>query len=242
MSEPHEDEPGEPVPDAEPESEQEPTDEETEHEEAEHVANTVESLELRERGDDDEDEQPGTQAQAKAQRDEQKAVEKMFTAFENETQRHTKRVAEIAGDSAPDLLQCPMCAPDEGQPNITGWLLPVKPSEEKIANVRQAIGLAPKIDYREDPHSKVCPSCGGLKSVVPAGAEATGLLLACADCGAQGWQATDAVRGGVPVNGEVPTPLAVVSGGPPSLEPDSPEIAALKAQGYTVIAPYSAGS
>jgi hypothetical protein len=184
--------------------------------------------------------QPGTQAHAKAARDEQRAIDKMFKSFEGEAKRHDDRVEVIAGDSADDLLQCPMCAPDEGQPPIPGWLLPVKPSEEKIANVRLAIGLAPKIDYREDPHSQVCPTCGGLKSVLPTGGDSTAPLLGCADCKSQGWIATDEVRGGAVTNGVNEQNVELRLADAPKLEPDSPEVAALKQQGYTVIAPHNA--
>jgi hypothetical protein len=191
-------------------------------------------------GDEGEPENVGTQASAKQQRDEQKMVEKMFVSFDKEAERHSNRVSEIGGESAQDLLPCPMCTPDEGQPRIPGFLLPIKPSDEKIANVRAAIGLAPKIDYREDPHSKACPTCGGLRSVVPAGMDAAALTLPCADCQSQGWVPTDEVRGGTRSNGEVQQNVTFTPAGAPQLDPDAPEVAALKAAGYTVIAPYRA--
>jgi rubrerythrin len=180
------------------------------------------------------------QATAREQRDQQKAVDKMFDAFQREAKRHTDRIAEIAGDSAPDLLMCPMCLPEEGQPNMPGWLLPVKPSEEKIAAVRLAIGLAPKIDYAEDPYSKVCPTCRGLTVVMPAGATENIQPLTCVTCKAQGWVPVGAERGGAPENGASAEGLTGPTALPVQLEADPPEVAALKARGYTVIEPFKA--
>lgn len=190
-----------------------------------------------ETADDDDDAAEREQQTASEQRASEKDVEKMFKAFAAEHTRHTRRIAEIAGADAPDLIECPACKADQGQPQLAGWLLPVPISEDKAIALRALIGLPEAPELQPDPYSRPCDTCGGLGVVDSRSHAPNQGVLTCIDCGAKGWVATGPERGGVAAS--------VVNGGsehapefvPAAAGPETPEVAALRAQGYTIIPP-----
>lgn len=147
-----------------------------------------------------------------------------------------KRLGEILGDDATLFEVCEVCSAT----NTPGYRLSGPYPPEVEAAVRHVMGQHSPTDYSPDSYSRKCDKCNGL------GATASGSLvpgqdtLPCFDCKARGWVPVGTERSGLSVvppsggdgGGEQAPPFV-----PAPVESDTPEVAALKAQGYVIIAP-----
>jgi hypothetical protein len=149
------------------------------------------------------------------------------------------KMGDILGEDTTLFEICEVCS----YTNTPGWRLsgPYPPDVELA--VRHAMGQHAQTEYKMDGYSAVCDKCDGLgqtqsRSKVP-GQD----LLVCFGCKGRGWIPVGSERGG--------TPLVAQNGGTLHNEEngqtfdvidvqtraDSPEVAALKAQGYIIIDP-----
>lgn len=169
-------------------------------------------------------------------------------AVDNETAKAIQRVRkyveknkdEILGDMAEGWAECLVCTYWQ----IPGWM-PMEPAPPEVhASLLGWLGQRPEEEYKPDNYSRECDSCNGL------GQTATGSKvfgqehLTCVPCKGMGWIAVGPERQGgyaaQPPNG-APGGYDQGGSGRTQAQPapeDTPEIAALKAQGYAVIPPY----
>lgn len=162
-------------------------------------------------------------------------LEQLFGKLERETERHTKRVHEIVGASASDLLECPLC-----DDLIPGFIMPTPDTPERFPAVRQFMGDAQPAAYQQDPNTRTCVTCDGLGEVETGSKVQGQVTLVCTDCGGKGWQGA---RAPVATSGPMaPTPAPEANGQatPTPAGPEPPEAAKLRALGYTLIQPVGA--
>lgn len=170
-------------------------------------------------------------------------IEDIYKKLNTQTRANATRISTILGDEAVNFDTCPMCSYFNTPGFVYSGQLPADLTEHILHLLNQH---APS-EYIADTHSETCASCNGLGMVL-SGSRAPGQeLLPCAECSAKGWRATDNVRsGGVGpgVNGA----LSHGAGGGehdaamlPAVDTDTPEIRALKAQGFVVIPPVPIG-
>lgn len=89
-----------------------------------------------------------------------KEVAKAQDLLGNEAERHAKRVKQILGADADDLVQCALCSPA-----FAGWRTDAAPTPEVVAAVRVAIGLPDVSNFLASDTEATCRSCGGLGEV-----------------------------------------------------------------------------
>lgn len=159
-------------------------------------------------------------------------LEKAMKALDNEEQRHAKRLAEIMGEDFATLQRCPLCPSP-----FPGYRWPVPPPAEVIAAVKEAIGEPAQPAFRADSYSKVCELCDGLGAVATGSKVAGQGTARCLGCEGRGWVAVGPERqsGAITTPAAVPAPVQYDQQPPTPVEP--PEVAALKALGYVVVAP-----
>lgn len=158
----------------------------------------------------------------------EKELAKLNAKVEAENDRHRRRIAEIIGDSAHDLLACPLCSDW-----IDGKIPPVQPPDEIVAAVKQTLGLAAHDDYAESKHHHICPDCNGLGGVRTGSLVPGNEVVSCLSCNGSGFklnQPTLAPAGMVaPPNGgsEHVTPTG--------LNPDDPFVEEARKRGMMVM-------
>lgn len=194
-----------------------------------------------ERGADDDEPQPDEDAQPDADADEAQAraiqnerdLLKRDSRLSAEHERHAKRLGEIMGDDAGDLIPCPVC-----MDGIDGYVfLPEvqQLSDEAISRIRQVIGLPDYSTFRQAPDAHACPDCDGLGEVVT-GSHVPGYeTKTCGLCMKKGWVGT----GEAQANGHVPPVEDAPVTGPTvyATNEDDPEVRHLRERGFTVIPP-----
>lgn len=159
-------------------------------------------------------------------------MEKGVDRLAREAVRHRNRIEEIMGEDALVLQPCVLC-----EEIIPGFVMPPALDDARKAKVRVMIGDKEPAAWQADLHSRRCADCDGLGEVLT-GSQVHGQeTLPCVACKGKGWIG-DHERGAVAP--PPPPQLAEVAGnGPPpsgqGVEP--PEVAALKAQGYTILDP-----
>lgn len=163
-------------------------------------------------------------------------LEKVYAQLDKETARHAKRVAEIMGDEAVALDLCPLC-----EPSIPGFVFAGATGEPRsqLHGALLAVLANPQAaEYREAKHRQRCDDCDGWGVVVSGSRVGAQETVPCARCNNLGHVAT------APGDGPVylpPAQTAETNGG--THEPaaaalhEPPEVAALRAQGYFVVAP-----
>jgi hypothetical protein len=151
----------------------------------------------------------------------------------------TKRIGEILGDSAAQLVSCELCSAG----GIPGWRWDETPPEAIVQNVLRALGHTAASDYRQDEYSETCVKCGGLGMVASGSRVTSQQTLACIACKGYGWTPVGTERrGGAPIMANGAQPPADDAGpyAPPpgaSTEPEPPEVSMLRDRGYFVVAP-----
>lgn len=152
-----------------------------------------------------------------------------------EKQRHAKRLGEIMGGDAEDLIPCPVC-----MDGIDGYVFAPDVQQlpdDAILRLRQLIGLSGLEGLLPATFAERCPDCDG-QGEVKTGSRVAGFETAtCERCNKSGW-----VRKGQPLrNGHVDLPAPgepepIITG--PTVYED-PEIQHLRERGFTVIPPMS---
>jgi hypothetical protein len=150
-----------------------------------------------------------------------------------------KRLTEILGDDATAYAPCEICTAF-GTP---GWRPGGDlPAEVKVV-VSHALGVQTADDLEQARDTARCADCGG-RGYVRTGSLVPDFESAmCLACQGRGWVATDERRRaimGEPTNGAIGAPLQ--SEGHTTADynesiPEPPQVAELRAQGYTVFAP-----
>jgi hypothetical protein len=150
-----------------------------------------------------------------------------------------KRLTEILGDDATAYTPCEICTAF-GTP---GWRPGGDlPAEVKVI-VSHALGVQTADDLEQARDTARCADCGG-RGYVRTGSLVPDFESAmCLACTGRGWVATDERRRsimGEPTNGVAGAPLPAPAGAGADYNesiPEPPQVAELRAQGYTVFAP-----
>lgn len=181
-----------------------------------------------EQPDDDEpqietapDDDPSIEAQ-------KRELDKMNTSLEREGTRHRNRVSEIIGESANELLPCPLCSDW-----IDGIIPPVQPPDEVVEKVKATLGLAPEVNYKQAPFAHRCETCDGLGGVVSGSLVSGNEIIICQPCNGSGYKLDNNVA---PLAGMVPPPNGepqTVT--PPGLNPDDPFMQEARERGLMVM-------
>jgi hypothetical protein len=210
----------------EPQSEPTPDEEEAAEEESEPAEEgPVESMATRAAdGATSEPEQP----QAMSEKD----IEAAFRKLDREADRHRKRVSEIMGDEFGVLLACPLC--DAVNP---GYVLPTPDVPQRFPAVREFMGDSQPRELKHDQNISRCQVCDGW-GTVESGSRVQGQTeLACTECGGKGWLGQRAGLATLPLGVPLPVGNGLQDVTVSEAGGDSPEVAALKAQGYIVLDP-----
>lgn len=194
---------------------------------------------------DDDTEQTEEQAAEEQPAEEQEPdsraiIEQRDREWERVTKYLAKNLGEIEQDDAVNYVECPVCRAF-GTP---GFVLPQPPPPEVLGVLHQWLGMRPNDEYRADDYSRECPKCDGLGETLT-GSKVPGRdKLPCYDCQGDGWIAVGEERRKdrlVTPNGAsfLATEAPAIGYAPPQLDSEvPPEVAALREQGYTVIAPF----
>lgn len=176
------------------------------------------------------DEQPAPEPQV-----DDKEIEKAFKALGKVRDYVARRVGEIMGDDATQLIPCPACqdlAPGFVWPPSVAALSP-----EAEAGTRLLLGMQQPTDLEAHPSAVICETCQG-KGQVQTPSKVPGYdVVDCPTCAATGRTLTSNVVPIVPVNGAPESP-PIMTGPTVMAAPLSPEAEAAKAQGYMVIPPF----
>src|SRR6266571_1199505 len=86
----------------------------------------------------------------------QKQLERALGNLEREAERHAKRINEIMGSEVDLLLACPLC-----DPLTPGQIMPTPATPERFPKVREFMGDAAPAEYKQDPNTRTCKTCGG---------------------------------------------------------------------------------
>lgn len=186
-------------------------------------------------GSDEDDSEP--QATAAPPVD-AKALEKMGKRLDTLRAHVKSRVADILGDGADDLIQCPTCTTV-----APGWLFPptLEPlDEEQESGMRALLGIAAERDLKHDPATQTCETCDGEGAVMTGSKREGYKTRECKTCASTGYVTTgETVVGG---NGHW---LELAPPPPPEHVADvagDPAVIALRDRGFTVIPPPQAVS
>lgn len=146
---------------------------------------------------------------AQAQRAETELdIERAMQSLGKEAARHAKRVGEIMGEDAAQLVPCELCTPA-----IPGFRFPVVPDEDVRERVKRAIGMSDLSRYRDSVDAAKCSTCDGLGQV-RSGSEVVGQqTLQCLSCKGKGWTSASPER-------QAAAPVVV--GAPPIVDHDTP--------------------
>jgi len=162
----------------------------------------------------------------------QKQIEQVWKKFEKSSAVWRRRVVEIMEGDADVLMLCPLC-----DPLIPGYVMPAPDVPERFPAVREFMGDAQPAEYEQDPNTRTCQSCAG-QGMVATGSKVQGQeQLVCTDCGGKGWQGQ---RAPIPTSGPMavqPLPDANGQSEVTPQGPEPPEVAKLRAMGWTPIPP-----
>lgn len=163
----------------------------------------------------------------------ERALAKRDAKLDGEKARHAKRLGEIMGEEANDLIPCPVC-----MDGIDGWIYPPEVRQlppDAIARIRQVIGLPDYTTFKQASDAQMCPDCDGLGETVT-GSHVPGYeVKQCGRCKKAGWIPLR----GEQANGHVQDEDAPVVTGPTvyHLDESDPDVRALRERGFTVIPP-----
>ena len=175
----------------------------------------------------------------------EKDMERVFKDVERLRKDVAGRVGRIFGDSAGDLMGCPMCA--ELAP---GWLWPPEVAplpEAQQALVLAALGFAAPASYKPHPSWHRCPACEGQGKVYTGSKVAGYDVVDCPNCTGKGWEGTPPVqRPALVQNGNeqdagLTGPLHYTP--PESAQDfsDDPAVRELRGRGFLVVEPVNYG-
>ena len=184
--------------------------------------------------------EPSEEAEAVAVRSD-RDMEKLFREIERLRKDTARRVGNIFGDDAAELMECPLCAAV-----APGYLWPqdVAPlAEEQIAALRMMLNMPVTTDYVQSEAFEACPKCEGLGRVRTGSKVQNHEIAECPRCFAKGYVPT-AVHAPY-TNGSAGEQDADFVTGPtvyghelPAVDPSTQAIIdSLKDRGYMVVEP-----
>jgi hypothetical protein len=186
------------------------------------------------------DTEPDTEQQEVLAVESAKRVEKIGKQLDTLRDHISKRLDVILGADAEFYIPCELCTPFR----VPGWRPPVELPVDVQNALWTLLGQKTQDNYRDDPHTEECVTCGG-EGVVKTRSKVDGQrLLPCVECNALGWLPTDPARSpsyGRALNGaDTPSePVAPFASVVPDLSMEElAEIDRLKQLGYAVIPPY----
>ena len=152
-----------------------------------------------------------------------------------------KNMSEVLEEAANDYVECPFC----NYYNTPGFLHASPCPPELLGTVYEWTNTTAPDEYLPDSASRVCDMCNGLGEV-RTGSKVRGQeVLPCIDCTGKGWIAVGPERSG----GLMSIPNgATIAAVPPADTSEhailasqnlTPEAEAARAQGFTVIPPFS---
>ncbi len=208
-------------------------DETTAEPEPDELEETEETEEAVEETPAEEDAEPA-EAEPEPQGFSEKELEAAMKKIEKLREHVANRLGVIMGEDSQALEPCPVCG--DGYPGFVFPASAAPPSEETVAAVKQYIGIPTEGEFRPHANFTKCDECDGMSEVLT-GSNRPGYWTAqCPGCSGLGYKETATQRALAPTNGEY-VPQPVVTGPSSNYEPDLPEVAALKAKGYLVVAP-----
>lgn len=114
----------------------------------------------------------------------EKQREKIIGRLDNESDRHTKRVAEILGPDVSDLAPCPACWEHAPGFVLNGVML----DEVQAAMVRGLLGIQDTPSYKTNPEYAICETCDGLGMVLSGSKVANQEIQPCPKCQNKGFE------------------------------------------------------
>lgn len=135
-------------------------------------------------------------------------TEEQMKALDHEDKRHEKALAQLMGADFSYFARCGSC-------DGLGYYMPPPPAE---------------VQFKSHPDYEPCPACAGMGDVLT-GAKARNQTVACPECGGQGYKSRGQIE---------PMPAARVTqpAPAPSNGMDDPRVAALRAEGFTIVPPF----
>lgn len=115
----------------------------------------------------------------------EKTMRDLGTRLDNENERHWKRINEIMGADAQQLVPCELCFI-----KTPGYRWDAAPNAETTARVRVVIGMPDLSNYRPSSTETVCDTCNGLGKVRTGSAVAQFETANCDPCQGKGFVAT----------------------------------------------------
>lgn len=170
-----------------------------------------------------------------------KEMEAVFRQLDRLRKDTAKRVGNIFGDDATQLMDCPLCATV-----APGYLWPpdVAPlADEQVTALRLLLNMPVATDYPQTDDFQACPRCNGLGKVRTGSKVQNYEVTECIRCASKGYVAT-AVQ--LPhANGSAHEQDADLTTGPtryghelPAVDPDTEAILqSLKDRGYMIVEP-----
>lgn len=104
--------------------------------------------------------------------------EAIIGKLDRESDRHTKRVAEILGPDVSDLAPCPACWEHAPGFVLNGVML----DEVQAAMVRGLLGIQDTPSYKTNPQYAICEVCDGLGMVLSGSKVANQEIQPCPKC------------------------------------------------------------
>lgn len=123
--------------------------------------------------------------------DSRKLAEKAAKRIETANAAHARKLGEILGEEANDLVPCPRCT-HESLPfgGIAGFvidspMIPIDPAMK--AMVLASVGEAPAVATKPDPYARQCDTCEGAGATLSGSRTNRDRTLTCHDCEGRGW-------------------------------------------------------
>ena len=185
-------------------------------------------------GDGDTEQQDGETEQQQQQQSDV-AMERAAKAVDRSAKTYSDSLIRNLGEDLGGWKPCPCCS--------TGWpgiVLPRVPDQAVVEAIKDYIGEPSHPDYDMDTGSTPCEKCHGY-GVVSTGSKVQGRGTAqCLNCDGLGYVITDDRRKNGSVTALAVAPPVPAYGQPAPDAPEPPEVEALKALGYIVVAPVHA--
>lgn len=164
---------------------------------------------------DDEPEAAPEPVQPPAQPPTPEQMEKRFSAAERELGKYARKILEIYGEQASDLIECPLC-PGIHKGFVNGQDAGLVPPD--IANACMAfLGFARERQYRQSSRYQTCPACDGEGKVYTGSHVPNKETIRCDDCDGGGF--IPPMRGASARNGHTDAPAFDLEGDPLVAEP-----------------------
>lgn len=164
-------------------------------------------------------------------------VEKRYKAAGKVAERYAAALTKALG---PELMASLVASPIDALPGFIQVDANGLPDPELVGPMLAFLRQEPPVQYRQNPATKTCTLCGGPGDLLTGASRKGNELTQCTQCGGLGYTTPENTRVGLPA--ATPAPLAVVpaptaNGAPETHGLEDPEVARLRAAGYTVLEP-----